>query len=119
MKDVYSYEEGDSGAEVCLEGSGETAQPVTVDVSSYVEGTATGTYTECTFICAMCQKRGGNRCWCLISVLINLSSLYNWRAGASQPSRTTGTIFLYTVKPLMLASIIVSVFFIKGHISVH
>ena len=78
VKDVYSYEEGDSGAEVCLEGSGETAQPVTVEVSSYVEGTATGTYIERTFIiCAMCQKRGGNRCWCLISVLINLSSLYN------------------------------------------
>ena len=56
VKDVYSYEEGDSVAEVCLEGCGETAQPVTVEVSSYVEGTATGTYTECTLY-VQCVKR--------------------------------------------------------------
>ena len=31
---------------------------------------------------------------------------YNWRAGASQPSRPTGTIFLYIIYPALMYAII-------------
>ena len=38
----YSFDEGDPNAEVCLQGSGEIAQPATATVSSLQTGTATG-----------------------------------------------------------------------------
>ena len=41
-EDDYSYPEGDPDARVCLEGSGEIAQPATATVSSLPQGTATG-----------------------------------------------------------------------------
>ena len=49
-KDVYSYFEGDPAAEVCLEGSGGIAQPVTVIISSLMRGTATGIYVLYNYV---------------------------------------------------------------------
>ena len=34
---------------------------------------------------------------------------YNWRAGASQPSRTTGTIFLFIYIILSLSTVVLSI----------
>ena len=53
-EDDYSFSEGESDAEVCLEAIGQVARPgeVTVTVSSVPEGTATGTilYRICTCV---------------------------------------------------------------------
>ena len=40
----YRFDEGDPDAEVCLQGTGEIAQPATATVSSIDIGTASGTY---------------------------------------------------------------------------
>ena len=48
----YSFDEGDPNAEVCLQGSGEIAQPATATVSSLQTGTATGhTISLFTSVC--------------------------------------------------------------------
>ena len=50
------------------------------------------------------------RCPCHVTAVC---PIYNWRAGASQPSRTTGTIFLYyiyTVNPVYLTLLNFNVF---------
>ena len=42
----YRYEEGEGDSDVCIEGVGLIAQPVTITVSSLNNGTATGTITH-------------------------------------------------------------------------
>ena len=43
------------------------------------------------------DKLGRSRSPTMHCILLVFMFVYNWRAGASQPSRTTGTIFLYIV----------------------